>query len=66
MSFGPADYRPGTHTDRCLTSWAEEIAERIAARFQRRLVEHIGKPPEHIVDSMPEGSSAAKLAAPSS
>jgi hypothetical protein len=65
MSFGPADYRPGTHTDRCLTSWAEEIAEQIAARFQRRLVEHIGKPPEHIVDPTTDGNSAAKQATPS-
>jgi hypothetical protein len=47
MSFGPADFRAQKHTNRCLTTWAEEIAERIAARFERRLMEHIGKPPSH-------------------
>jgi hypothetical protein len=49
MAFGPADYTKGTHTYRCLTSWAEEIAEGIARRWQARLGESIGKAPEHIV-----------------
>jgi hypothetical protein len=51
MGFGPADYQPGTHTYRCLTSWADEIAEGIAARWQKQLGDSIGKPPDHIVDA---------------
>jgi hypothetical protein len=66
MSFGPANFRSDTHTARCLTTWAEEIAERIAARFQRRLMEHIGKPPEHIVDApaAPVDAEGARVATP--
>jgi hypothetical protein len=53
MGFGPADYQPGTHTHRCLTSWADEIAERIANRWQQQLGASLGKPPDHIVDTSP-------------
>ena len=51
MGFGPANYTPGTHTYRCLTSWCDEIAEKIANRWQQQLGDSIGKPPEHIIDS---------------
>jgi hypothetical protein len=57
MGFGPADYRAGTHTHRCITTWAEEIAESIANRFEVRLGESIGKPPEHIVPKTPQSES---------
>lgn len=61
MSFGSADYRQGTHTYRCLMSWADEIAERIATHWQQKLGEHIGKPPEHIVPSV-DGHTPQPLA----
>jgi hypothetical protein len=66
MSFGPANFLPDRHTTRSLTTWAEEIAERIAVRFERRLMEHIGKPPEHIVDAPvpPPNGAGAKVATP--
>ena len=49
QSYGPADFRDGFHTQRCLTSWVEEIAEGIADKWQRRLSENLGEPPEHII-----------------
>ncbi len=55
LSIGPADYKKDTQTARTLTLWAEEIAERIAERWQAQLGEHIGKPPKHILPD--EGAS---------
>ena len=48
-AFGPADYAPGTHTVRCITTWAEQIAEDIASRWETALSDTIGKPPTHIL-----------------
>jgi hypothetical protein len=48
LAFGPADYRPGTHTHRCLTTWAEQIAEGIAKRWQTVLGDSLGNPPTHL------------------
>jgi hypothetical protein len=69
--FGPADYREGSHTDRCLSVWVRAIAESIAARWERHLGEQIGKPPEHIVErpasaatTAPQRAAAAVAPAP--
>jgi len=48
LAFGPADYQPGTHTHRCLTTWAEQIAEAIAKRWQTVLGDSLGNPPTHL------------------
>ena len=56
LAFGPADYKRGTHTHRCLTTWAEQIAERIAKRWQTALGESIGKPPAHILPQAPKAA----------
>jgi hypothetical protein len=49
MEFGEADYRPGTHTNRCITTWADSIAKRITDGWQARLRSTVGAVPKHIV-----------------
>lgn len=61
-AFGPADYRPDTHTVRCITGWAEEIAEGIASRWETALSDTLGRPPTHVLPpttSRPEEARAA-------
>jgi hypothetical protein len=58
MAFGPADYRPGTHTHACLTTWAEQIAEGIASRWETVLGDSIGNAPKHVV-ATGDGSTAS-------
>lgn len=59
-AFGPADYQPGTHTYRCIATWAEQIAEKIAARWQTALGDTVGAVPTHI---LPPGEARTQAAA---
>ena len=64
QGLGPADYSPGTHTARYLTTWVEQIAEGIQTRRERALGDRVGKPPRHIhepsVIEAPQDAAAAK------
>jgi len=61
-AFGPADYRRGTHTYLCITTWAEQIAEKIAKRWQTALGDTLGTVPTHILPA--EGEIAQAEAEP--
>lgn len=52
QGLGPADYSAGSHTARWLTTWAVDIAERIATRREQVLRDRIGKPPRHLLDDL--------------
>ena len=58
-AFGPADFRPKSHTERWLRVTVEEIATRIATDQRLTLAEAIGVVPTHIVEqAVPEPIAA--------
>ncbi|MBX5467978.1 MAG: haloacid dehalogenase-like hydrolase [Firmicutes bacterium] len=48
QGFGPADYRPGSHTALWIEHSVELIADAIVDRLEQRLFSHVGLPPRHI------------------
>lgn len=48
--YGPADYTPGSQTDKWLRLQVRQIAERIMADRRRALESRVGPGPRHIVD----------------
>ena len=48
--YGAADYSKGTSTYRWLNKHVKNIAEKIYARLENRVLSSVSKPPEHITD----------------
>lgn len=51
QSYGPADYRDGTHTYMWLTTAVQDIAVKIVERREEALGDRVGRPPRHILES---------------
>jgi hypothetical protein len=47
-AFGPADYRPSSHTYKWLLNAIEEIVSEIIEQREQSLRQRLGRPPEHI------------------